>query len=147
MGARQLRPGQLRTGSLFDITSSFAISASYAKNAATASYALNGGASQVDGQRYISSATPSTVSSGNFKFIAGGGNLDAGAFTSSIYNVLAGKIMGQNAWINASYTGDIGVISSLQPTLVVNLSSSGQVLIEQLQPQNDAQIVWTGIYI
>ncbi len=41
MGARQLRPGQLRTGSLFDITSSFAISASYAKNAATASYALN----------------------------------------------------------------------------------------------------------
>jgi hypothetical protein len=33
MGARQLRPGQLRTGSLFDITSSFALTASYALNA------------------------------------------------------------------------------------------------------------------
>ena len=33
MGARQLRPGQLRTGSLFDITSSFAVTASYALNA------------------------------------------------------------------------------------------------------------------
>jgi hypothetical protein len=33
MGPRQLRPGQLRTGSLFDITSSFAVTASYALNA------------------------------------------------------------------------------------------------------------------
>ena len=32
-GPRQLRPGQLRTGSLFDITSSFALTASYALNA------------------------------------------------------------------------------------------------------------------
>lgn len=31
--ARQFRPGQLRTGSLFDITSSFALTASYAQNA------------------------------------------------------------------------------------------------------------------
>jgi hypothetical protein len=30
--ARQLRPGQLRTGSLYDITSSFSISSSYATN-------------------------------------------------------------------------------------------------------------------
>lgn len=30
---RQFKPGQLRTGSLFDITSSFAITASYALNA------------------------------------------------------------------------------------------------------------------
>lgn len=35
MGARQLRPGQLRTGSLFDITSSFALTASYALNASS----------------------------------------------------------------------------------------------------------------
>lgn len=32
-GPRQLRPGQLRTGSLFDITSSFSVTASYALNA------------------------------------------------------------------------------------------------------------------
>ena len=33
--ARQLRPGQLRTGSLYDITSSFALTASYVSNANT----------------------------------------------------------------------------------------------------------------
>ena len=31
--ARQFRPGQLQTGSLFDITSSFSVTASYALNA------------------------------------------------------------------------------------------------------------------
>ena len=30
--SRQLRPGQLRTGSLYDITSSFSLTASYAMN-------------------------------------------------------------------------------------------------------------------
>ena len=30
--ARQLRPGQLRTGSLYDISSSFSVSSSFAKN-------------------------------------------------------------------------------------------------------------------
>jgi hypothetical protein len=33
--SRQLRPGQLRTGSLYDITSSFSLTASYASNANT----------------------------------------------------------------------------------------------------------------
>lgn len=33
-GPRQFRPGQLRTGSLFDISSSYAITASFALNAA-----------------------------------------------------------------------------------------------------------------
>lgn len=32
--SRQFKPGQLRTGSLYDITSSFALTASYAQNAA-----------------------------------------------------------------------------------------------------------------
>ena len=36
--SRQLRPGQLRTGSLYDISSSFSVTASYAT---TASYVAN----------------------------------------------------------------------------------------------------------
>ena len=47
--ARQFKPGQLQTGSLFNISSSYALTASYVLNAVsssfatTASFALNGG--------------------------------------------------------------------------------------------------------
>jgi len=134
------------------IVSTFELSGSILNNitssrAITASYALNASVNQVDNQHYINSTIPGTISSGNFKFIAGGGSLNAGAFTSSIYNDLVGKTMGQNAWINASYTGDIGTITAPEPTLIVNLSSSGQVIIDQVSGADDAQIVWTGIFI
>jgi hypothetical protein len=89
---------------LNNITSSRAI---------TASFALNASVGQVNNQRYISKTTPLTVDAGNFQFIAGGGMLNAGAFTSSIYSPLVGKTMGQNVWINASYTGDTGTITAL----------------------------------
>jgi hypothetical protein len=118
-----------------------------ASRAITSSYALNASVGQVDGQRYINSLTPSTVNNGNFQFIAGGGTLISGVLTSSIYAPLAGKTMGQNVWITATYTGDLGAITSPSPTLVVNLSSSGAIIIEQLTPQNDVDIVWTGMYI
>ena len=134
------------------ITSSFAISSSRAISssfATTASFALNATTtvSQVNDQYYIDSSTPSIVSTGNFKFIAGGGTLNAGLFTSSIYPPLVGKIMGRNTWINVSYTGDVGTITAPEPTLIVHLSSSGAIIIEQLTPQNDVDIVWTGMYI
>lgn len=38
--ARQFRPGQIQTGSLYDISSSFAVTASYVNQALSASYAL-----------------------------------------------------------------------------------------------------------
>jgi len=118
-----------------------------ASRAITSSYALNASVGQVDGQRYINSATPSTVNNGNFQFIAGGGILNSGVLTSSAYTPLAGKTMGQNVWITATYTGDLGAITSPSPTLGVNLSSSGAIIIEQLIPQNDVEVVWTGMYI
>lgn len=123
---------------LNNITSSRAI---------TASYALNASVNQVDNQRYISSLNPATVSNGNFQFIAGGGSLNSGIITSSAYANLIGKTLGQNVWITATYIGDAATITSLQPSLVVNLSSSGAIIIEQIQPQNDAEVVWTGMYI
>jgi hypothetical protein len=118
-----------------------------ASRAVTASYALNTSVNQVDGQRYISSLNPATVSSGNFKFIAGGGALNSGILTSSAYSPLAGKTMGQNVWITVTYTGDLAAVTSPAPTLGVNLSSSGAIIIEQLIPQTDSQVVWTGMYI
>jgi hypothetical protein len=132
------------TSASFAISSSRAISSSFAT---TASFALNATTtvSQVNDQYYIDSSNPSIVSTGNFKFIAGGGTLNAGSFTSSIYPSLVGRIIGQNAWINASYIGDTGTITATEPTLVINLSGSGQIIIDQLDGSNDATIVWTGV--
>jgi len=134
------------------VVSNFELSGSVLNNitssrAITASYALNTSVGQVDGQRYINSTIPGTVSSGNFKFIAGGGTLNAGILTSSAYSPLAGKTMGQNVWITVTYTGDLAANTSPSPTLGVNLSSSGAIIISQVTPQNDSEVVWTGMYI
>jgi hypothetical protein len=42
--SRQLRPGQLRTGSLYDITSSFSLTASYALNSTGNVFPFSGSA-------------------------------------------------------------------------------------------------------
>lgn len=64
--SRQLRPGQLRTGSLYDITSSFALTASYASNANfnTGSFAITGsnvfkGSQTINSYLFISSSETS----------------------------------------------------------------------------------------
>jgi hypothetical protein len=134
------------TSASFATSASRAVSSSFAT---TASFALNATAtvSQVNNQYYIDSSDPSIVSTGNFKFIAGGGTLNAGSFISSIYPLLVGKTIGQNAWINASYIGDTGIITAPEPTLVINISGSGQIIIDQLDGNNDATIVWTGVCI
>jgi len=55
--------------------------------------------------------------------------------------------MGQNVWITVTYTGDLAAVTSPDTTLGVNLSSSGAIIIEQLTPQSDSEVVWTGMYI
>jgi hypothetical protein len=120
------------------VTASFATTASYANDASV---------TQVNNQPYVSLSMPSPVSSGDFKFIAGAGILSGGELTSSDYPVLLGKTLGENVFINASYTGDPGTIISLSPTLVINLSILGEVLIEQLNKNDDCTVMWTGFYI
>jgi hypothetical protein len=123
-------------------TASFVLSSSYALSSSYSS-----GSSLITSQRFINSSTPSTVSTGNFQFIAGGGVLNTGKFTSSVYIPLAGKIIGQNAWINVSYFGDPALLMNPEQTLIVNISSSGAILIEQVLGNDNATIVWTGIYV
>ena len=72
--ARQFRPGQLRTGSLYDISSSFAL---------TASFALNGGGG---GGSSINTGSFVTTSSFN-SFTA---SYNSGSFTGSFVGVLVG---------------------------------------------------------
>jgi hypothetical protein len=119
--------------------------ASYVLNAVSSSYAS--GSSLITSQHFINSATPGTVSTGNFKFIAGGGILNNGEFTSSAYTPLAGKLIGKTAFISVSYFGDPTLVASNFSSLVVNITDQGAILISQAQPNDDAEIVWTGIYV
>jgi hypothetical protein len=119
--------------------------ASYVLNAVSSSYASS--SSLITSQHYIKSSVPGTVSTGNFKFIAGGGVLNNGEFTSSVYTPLASKVIGDSAWINVSYFGDPSLVSSPNADLVVNITDQGAILISQAQPNDNATIVWTGIYV
>jgi hypothetical protein len=122
----------------FAISSSRAISSSFS---ATSSFVA-----QVNNQQFIDSSTPSTILSGSVKFIAGGGSLNNGIFTSTAYTPLVGKIMGRTLWVNASYTGTPDPILATNPTLIVNVTNEGQIQITQVNGSDDAPIVWTGIY-
>jgi len=126
------------------VTSSFAT---------TASFALTGSVTQVNTQFYDNGTT---VVPGNFKFIAGKTVMTAGAATSSLFTVLAGKVIGDNVWINAAYPEAFNITSSVNTNpplgttnlsiLKVNVSSSGQVLISGA-PSDTGTVIFTGTYI
>lgn len=121
--------------------------------ATTASFALTGSAVQVNAQ-FIDSGT--TVIPADFKFIAGKTIMTNGAATSSLFTVLAGKVLGNTVFINASYPEAFNITSSVNTTLPpgttnlsilkVNVSASGQILISGA-PSDTGTIIFTGIYI
>ena len=120
-------------------TNSLTVTASFAT---TASYALTGSVTQVNSQNYD---TGITVVPGDFKFIAGKTAMTAGAATSSLFTVLAGKVIGDTVWINASYPEAFSTTPG-QSLLKVNVSSSGQVLISGAATDTGT-IIFTGTYI
>jgi hypothetical protein len=120
-------------------TNSLTVTASFAT---TASYALTGSVTQVNSQNYDNGTT---VVPGNFKFIAGKTAMTAGAATSSLFTVLAGKVIGDTVWINASYPTTFSTTPG-QSLLKVNVSSSGQVLISGAATDTGT-IIFTGTYI
>jgi len=120
-------------------TNNLTVTASFAT---TASYALTGSVTQVNNQFYDNGTT---VVPGDFKFIAGKTAMTAGAATSSLFTVLAGKIIGDTVWINASYPEAFSTTPG-QSLLKVNVSSSGQVLISGA-PTDTGTIIFTGTYI
>jgi hypothetical protein len=124
--------------SSISLSSSFALSSSLALSSSFAN-----GTSQVNAQSYDNGTN---VAVSDFKFIAGKGALNTGKLTSSIFNVLAGKTMGNNVWISPSYVSP-ATIASPQPSLVVAISSSGALLIQQSVPSDNTTIMWTGFYI
>jgi hypothetical protein len=70
--------------------------------------------------------------------------MTAGAATSSIFTVLAGKVIGDTVWINASYPTTFSTHN--QSLLRVNVSSSGQILISG-DPSDTGTVIFTGTYI
>lgn len=123
------------------LSSSYSYSSSIALSSSYAAYASS--ASQINAQYYDNG---SSIVQGDFKFIAGKGALNSGKLTSSVYTVLAGKTLGTNLWISPSYISP-ATLGSPQPSLIVNISSSGALLIQQSTPSDNTTITWTGIYI
>jgi len=120
-------------------TNSLTVTASFAT---TASYALTGSVTQVNSQNYDNGTT---VVPGDFKFIAGKTAMTLGAATSSLFTVLAGKVIGDTVWINASYPTTFSTTPG-QSLLKVNVSSSGQVLISGAATDTGT-VIFTGTYI
>ena len=115
------------------VTASFAI---------TASHALTSTVTQVNTQFYDNGTT---AVPGDFKFVAGKIAMTNGAATSSLFTVLAGKVIGDTVWINAAYPEAFTLpFNALQ--LKVNVSSSGKVLISG-DPTATGTIIFTGTYI
>jgi hypothetical protein len=121
------------TTNVLTVTSSFST---------TASFALTGSATQVNTQNYDNGTN---VVVGDFKFIAGKTTMTSGAATSSLFTVLAGKTLGDNVWINASYPTTFSTTPG-QSILKVNVSSSGQILISGA-PTDTGTVIFTGMYI
>jgi hypothetical protein len=132
--------------SSYALSSSVAVSSSYALSSSAAvssSYAVSASyVTVVNNQNYD---TGVTVVPGDFKFIAGKTAMTAGAATSSLFTVLAGKVIGDTVWINASYPEAFSTTPG-QSLLKVNVSSSGQVLISGA-PSDTGTIIFTGTYI
>ena len=132
--------------SSYALSSSVAVSSSYALSSSAAvssSYAVSASyVTVVNNQNYD---TGITVVPGDFKFIAGKTAMTAGAATSSLFTVLAGKVIGDTVWINASYP-EAFLTTPGQSLLKVNVSSSGQVLISGA-PSDTGTIIFTGTYI
>jgi hypothetical protein len=110
--------------------------------ATTASHALTSTATQVNNQSYDNGTN---VVNGNFKFVAGKVAMVTGSATSSLFTVLAGKVIGNTVWINASYP-EIFSTTPGQSLLKVDVSGSGQVLISGA-PTDTGTVIFTGTYI
>ena len=131
-------------------TNTLVVTASFAT---TSSFALTGSAIQVNNQFYDNGTN---VVGGNFKFVAGKITMVTGSATSSVFNVLIGKVLGDTVWINASYPQAFSITSSVNTMsppgitnlsiLKVDVSSSGQVLISGA-PSDTGTVIFTGMYI
>ena len=132
--------------SSYALSSSVAVSSSYALSSSAAissSYAVSASyVTVVNNQNYDNGIN---VITGDFKFVAGKTAMTAGAATSSIFTVLAGKVIGDTVWINASYPTTFSTTPG-QSLLKVNVSSSGQVLISGA-PTDTGTVIFTGTYI
>ena len=132
--------------SSYALSSSVAVSSSYALSSSAAissSYAVSASyVTVVNNQNYDNGTT---VVPGDFKFIAGKTAMTTGSATSSLFTVLAGKVIGDTVWINAAYPEAFTLpLNALQ--LKVNVSSSGQILISG-DPTATGIIIFTGTYI
>jgi hypothetical protein len=126
------------------ISSSRAISSSYA---VSSSYALTAtSADSVSNQNFEIGAG---IQTGTFKFVAGKVILSGGVGSSSAFPALAGKTIGTNAFITATYADGFTFASPTEPAnLMVSVTPDGRVAaIQQAIATDNGSVIFTGMYV
>ena len=123
------------------ISSSYAVSSSYALSS---SYAIS--STQVNDQTYYNGTSLAT---GNFKFVAGKVVLSSGVGSSSAFPTLAGKTIGTNAFITATYAdGFVFTFPTDPANLMTSVTPDGRVaVIQQATAADNGSVIFTGIYV
>ena len=129
--------------SSFAISSSRAVSSSYAIGSTSAATATS--ADSVVG-KYDAGAG---IQTNNFNPIAGRIALASGVGSSSVFPGLAGKTIGDNVFITATYADGFVFGTPTEPAnLMVSVTPDGKVAIIQQQGATDGgSVIFTGVYV
>jgi hypothetical protein len=137
---RQFKPGQLQTGSIYNISSSYAL---------TASYALNGGTG-VGGGNYIAtgSVTASvstgtgsfTITSGSstFMFVSSSGNVGIGTNTPGLPLDVSGSVRLRN---NTIIGGTLFPTSAWTSVLVIGNDGTDKIITGYLSSSTNGAVI------
>ena len=139
--------------SSYAVSSSYALSSSYAvssSRAVSSSYALSSSyavsSTQVNDQIYYDGTS---LIPGNFKFVAGKVVLSSGVGSSSAFPALAGKTIGTNAFITATYADGFTFTMPNEPAnLMTSVTPDGRVaVIQQANATDNGSVIFTGMYV
>lgn len=114
--------------------------------AITASYADNGGvATQLNSQAYSNiSAGPTDAT---FKFYAGKVRIVSNTATTANFPGLAGKTLGTNVWVTATIQGQASSFTAPNLVTVRSLSAGGAITIETATVPDTTEVHYHVIYV
>ncbi len=135
--------GSWSVSSSFAVSSSRAVSSSYAIGSTSATTATS--ADSVAGKYDIGAG----IVANNFNPIAGRIALASGVGSSSVFPGLAGKTIGDNVFITATYADGFVFGTPTEPAnLMVSVTPDGKVAIIQQQGATDGgSVIFTGVYV
>ena len=89
------------------------------------------------------------IQTGTFKLASGKVVLSGGVGSSSVFSQLAGKTIGTNAFITATYADGFVFAGPTQPAnLMVSVTGDGKVaIIQQAGATDNGSVIFTGMYV